>query len=161
MMKILGVDPGTAITGWGVLERESAHKLQMVDYGCIRTPAKQQLEIRIEKIFDDITMLIDKFKPDILGVESVFFNTNAKTAMSVGQARGVVLLAGRKRKLPIEEYTPLQVKIAVTGYGRADKHQVQQMVKTLLKLKNIPKPDDAADALAVAIACAFSIKLKV
>jgi len=157
IIKILGIDPGTATTGWGLITRKSAHEMQMLNYNVIRTKSKQLLEHRIEQIFDQLTNLINLNKPDVLAVESVFFNTNTKTAMLVGQARGAVLLAGRKSQIQIEEYTPLQVKMAVTGYGRAEKYQVQKMVKTLLNLKEVPKPDDAADALAVAITCGLTI----
>lgn len=161
-MRILGIDPGTATTGWGVVEKvippAGGQVVELVDFGCITTAASLPLANRIEVIYDQIQELIAKWQPTILSVESVFFNTNAKTAMLVGQARGAVLLAGRKTKLEIMEFTPLQVKMAVTGYGRADKNQVQQMVKLLLKLDQIPKPDDAADALAVGIAAAFTNK---
>lgn len=156
-MKILGIDPGTATTGWGLVECQDAHNFKMLDFGTIKTKPKQALANRIEQIYDQLTNLIQQNKVERLSVESLFFNTNAKTALLVGQARGAVLLAGKKAKLPIDEYTPLQVKIAVTGYGRAEKQQVQQMVKILLKLKSIPKPDDAADALAVAIASGLSL----
>src|SRR3989344_1705725 len=158
IIKILGIDPGTATTGWGLITRKSAHEMQMLNYNVIRTKSKQLLEHRIEQIFDQLTNLINLNKPDVLAVESVFFNTNTKTAMLVGQARGAVLLAGRKSQIQIEEYTPLQVKIAVAGYGRAEKLQGQKKAKNLLHLKEQTKPDDAADALGVAITCAFTVK---
>src|SRR3989344_7787318 len=157
IIKILGIDPGTATTGWGLITRKSANEMQMLNYNVIRTKSKQLLEHRIEQIFDQLTNLINLNKPDVLAVESVFFNTNTKTAMLVGQARGAVLLAGRKSQIQIEEYTPLQVKMAVTGYGRAEKYQVQKMVKTLLNLKEVPKPDDAVAALALATPCGLPI----
>ena len=155
-MIILGIDPGTATTGWGLIKSDNPHDLNLIDFGIITTKPKQPLANRIEQIYDQLLSLISQNSPNILAVENLFFNTNAKTAMLVGQARGAILLAGKKSKIKIEEYTPLQVKIAVTGYGRADKNQVQQMVKTLLKLKDVPKPDDAADALAVAITSALN-----
>lgn len=156
-MIILGIDPGTATTGWGLINSKSPYDFQMLKYGTIDTEPKQPLPTRIEQIYDQLIQLIKQHKPNKLAVESLFFNNNAKTALLVGQARGAVLLAGRKSKINIEEYTPLQVKMAVTGYGRADKNQVQQMVKMLLKLKTIPKPDDAADALAIAITSTMSV----
>ena len=157
-MHILGIDPGTATTGWGLVDKLDSQTFRLLDFGCFTTPANSPLANRIEHIYDELTKLINQVKPEAIAVENLFFNTNAKTAMLVGQARGAILLAGRKAHLRIEEYTPLQVKIAVTGYGRAEKSQVQQMVKTLLKLKSVPKPDDASDALAVAITCGLSIR---
>ncbi len=123
----------------------------MLDYGCILTPAKTPLPERLDKIFEELTQIIKLNKPDQVAVEELFFAANSKTAIAVGQARGVILLAAQKAKVPIFEYTPLQVKMALTGYGRADKRQLQEMVKTLLSLSEIPKPDDAADALAIAM----------
>lgn len=155
-MIILGIDPGTATTGWGVINFHKPHA-EFVDCGVVTTPAKEKPEKRLATIFDDVTTLITKFKPQVVAVEQLFFNTNAKTAMLVGQARGVVMLACEKKRLPIFSYAPLQVKMAITGYGRADKKQVAEMVKTLLKLPQIPKSDDAADALAVALTHAFSL----
>lgn len=149
-MRILGIDPGTGRTGWGVLDKNGG-KERMVAYGCFETKANSELVERLELIYKRIGELIDEYKPDEIAVEDLFFATNAKTAMSVGQARGVVLLAGRHKKLPIYSYTPLQVKSAVTGYGKADKKQVELMVVRILGLKETPKPDDAADALAVAL----------
>ena len=158
MLKIIGIDPGTAITGWGIIEKINFQVINCLNAGSITTQSKQPLADRIETIYDQLQSLITQYQPHVLAVESLFFNTNAKTALLVGQARGAVLLAGKKNNLPIFEFTPLQVKIAVTGYGRAEKTQVQQMVKTLLKLKSVPKPDDVADALAVCLACAYSLK---
>jgi crossover junction endodeoxyribonuclease RuvC len=164
-MIILGIDPGTATTGWGLIKSNNPHDLNLIDFGIITTKPKQPLANRIEQIYDQLIALISQNSPNTIAVENLFFNTNAKTAMLVGQARGAILLAGRKsnsyphKQISIQEYTPLQVKIAVTGYGRADKHQIQQMVKTLLKLKEVPKPDDAADALAVAITSALFFPL--
>lgn len=161
-MKILGIDPGTATTGWGIITSDNPHDLNLIEFGTIITKPKQPLANRIEQIYDQLLQLIKVHQPDTMAVENLFFNTNAKTAMLVGQARGAVLLAGKKsthylqKQVSIHEYTPLQVKIAVTGYGRAEKQQVQKMVTTLLKLKEIPRPDDAADALAVAITAALS-----
>jgi len=158
-MRILGLDPGIGRTGWGVIDVQSA-KLKVQSYGCIETSQNLTLEQRLEILYDKISTILQTEKPDAFAIEELFFNTNAKTAMVVGQARGVVLLAATQKGIPISIYTPLQVKIAVTGYGRAEKKQVGQMVKTLLNLDSIPKPDDTADALAIAITHAFSYKMK-
>lgn len=158
-MRIIGIDPGIGRTGWGIIEVESG-KLRVESYGCIETSKDLSLEKRLLDLFQNITSILQKEKPDAFAIEELFFNTNAKTAMVVGQARGVVLLAAAQYKMPITVYTPLQVKIAVTGYGRAEKKQVGQMVKTLLRLDTIPKPDDTADALAIAVTHAFSYKMK-
>ncbi len=158
-MRILGIDPGIGRCGWGIIDAKS-NKQKAISYGCIETDKNMLLEERLEAIFDEITRIIKKEKPDSFAIEDLFFNTNAKTAMVVGQARGVVLLAAVKAKLPIGIYTPLQVKMALTGYGRADKNQMGQMIKILLKLDQIPKLDDTTDALAVAVTHAFSYKLK-
>lgn len=149
-MKILGIDPGTATTGYGVIENNRG-KLKLVEYGCILTAKTKPLDERLAEIYTDLNKIIKKHKPQIIAVESIFFFKNLKTAISVSHARGVVLLCARRNKLRLVEFTPLQVKSSLTGYGKADKKQVQYMVKTLLGLKNIPKPDDAADAVAVAI----------
>lgn len=159
-MKILGIDPGIGRAGWGVISMHNA-KCTMLNAGCIETSGKLAVEIRLVQLYEDISRIITDEKPNELAVEDLFFNTNAKTALVVGQARGVVLLAAAQAGLPIFVYTPLQVKIAVTGYGIADKKQVGQMVKTLLKLPSIPKPDDTADALAIALTHAFSRKVNV
>lgn len=149
-MRIIGIDPGTAITGYSLIEKQG-NRLQVITYGCIYTESKWDLSKRLHKIFVDISDLIKEYQPDHMAVEELFFNTNAKTALSVGHARGVVLLAGELNQLLVSGYTPLQVKQAISGYGRAEKSQIQKMVKTILCLEEIPKPDDAADALAVAI----------
>lgn len=151
-MIILGIDPGTATTGYGLIKK--GKKLNAIDYGCIRTSADLSAPERLNKLYQELNSLIRKHKPDIVAVEDIFFFKNLKTAIKVSQARGVILLTAVKKKTKIMEFTPLQVKQAVACYGRADKVQVQKMVKTLLGLKEIPKPDDAADALAVAICCA-------
>ncbi len=149
-MIILGVDPGTAITGYGVLET-IGNKFKLLDYGCIRTEAGIALEQRLAHIYQGIILLINHWHPEEVAIEELFFNKNTRTALTVGHARGVIYLAAAHQKVSIQEYTPLQVKQAVVGYGRADKQQVQYMVKTLLNLSTLPKPDDAADALAIAI----------
>lgn len=149
-MLILGIDPGIAILGYGLVRYE-ANKFTVVDYGAITTNAGTQMSNRLMRLYEGLIEIIDKYKPDAFAVEELFFNKNIKTALTVGHARGVAVLSGVKSGLPIYEYTPLQVKQAVVGYGRADKSQVQQMVKILLNLREIPKPDDVADALAVAI----------
>lgn len=149
-MIILGIDPGTAITGFGLINVEG-NSFKMIDTGCIYTDAKLKLEHRLEKIYTNVDLLIKKYQPVEMAVEELFFNKNVRTALTVGQARGVVLLAGALNKIPVAGYTPLQVKQGIVGYGRAQKQQVQHMVKTFLNLKTIPRPDDAADALAIAI----------
>lgn len=149
-MRILGIDPGTATTGWGIVQVEGS-KLKAKSCGCILTPAKQNQAKRLAHIFGELDHLIKKEKPDVVAIEKLFFINNIKTAMTVGEARGVCLLAAEQNKLPIFEYTPLQVKQGLTGYGKAEKKQIQMMVKNILRLKEIPKPDDMADALAIAI----------
>lgn len=158
-MRILGIDPGIARTGWGIIESQKS-KVKSQKYGCIETSAGLDTSQRLRHIYRSVVKIINEYKPDVMVVEELFFNTNAKTALIVGQARGVVLLSASENNLPIVSYTPLQVKVAVTGYGRADKNQIGQMVKTILKLKEIPKPDDVTDALAIAITHAFSKKMK-
>lgn len=155
-MRILGIDPGTGILGFGAIEVNGS-KHQLIDAGVIKTPVKQEDSKRLKTIFEELDQLIGEIKPTVMAVEKLFFAKNVTTAMSVAQARGVVLLLGEQHRLPLHEYTPLQIKQAITGYGRADKSQIQEMVKIHLKLKVIPKPDDAADALAAAICCAMSI----
>ena len=157
-MKILGIDPGIARCGWGVIEADGS-RLKVLGYGCVETNSKKEVSRRLKEIHKEITEIIAKYSPQCLSVEELFFNTNTKTAFVVGQARGVVLLAASQKNLPVFIYTPLQVKVAVTGYGRAEKNQVGSMIKTLLSLKESPKPDDTADALAVAITHAFSGKM--
>ncbi|MGE5631096.1 MAG: crossover junction endodeoxyribonuclease RuvC [Caulobacteraceae bacterium] len=149
-MIILGVDPGIAILGYGLVGYE-ANKFTVIDYGAITTEAGTPMSRRLTLIYDDLINLIVKYKPDVFAVEELFFNKNIKTALTVGHARGVAVLAASKSGVPVYEYTPLQVKQAVVGYGRAEKKQIQQMVKILLNLREIPKPDDVADALAVAL----------
>ena len=158
-MRILGIDPGIGRTGYGVITVNSS-QLTVNDFGCIETEARTEMGERLTDLYDRILGLIQEHKPDAVGIEDLFFNTNAKTALIVGQARGVIMLAVSKSKVPLAVYTPLQVKMAVTGYGRAEKGQVGQMIKTLLKLDKIPKLDDTTDALAIAVTHAFSYKLK-
>ncbi|MEI8072757.1 MAG: crossover junction endodeoxyribonuclease RuvC [Candidatus Saccharibacteria bacterium] len=154
MTKILGIDPGTATTGFGVITKSSG-KLEAVDYGVISTPKELEMPRRLQIIFDDLQEIINKHNPDIVAIEQLFFARNVTTAITVGQSRGVILLAMQIKGIKITEFTPLQVKQSVTGYGQATKKQVQSMVQKILKLDTIPKPDDAADALAIAI-CASS-----
>lgn len=149
-MRILGIDPGYAIVGYGVLDYRSNH-FGIVDFGAITTPAGMDFGRRLEIIYDEMQVLIKKTKPEAMAIEKLFYNTNAKTVIDVGQARGVLLLAAQKNHLPIYEYTPLQVKQSVVGYGRAEKKQVQEMTRLMLHLDKVPKPDDTADALAMAI----------
>lgn len=149
-MLILGIDPGLAIVGFSLIEKRG-NRFLVQDYGVIRTEAGMDNVKRLASIYRQLCELIDKYNPDEMAVEELFFNKNVKTAIKVGQARGVILLTGAQAGLRVAEYTPLQVKQAVVGYGRAGKEQVQQMVKALLNLEEIPRPDDAADALAVAI----------
>lgn len=148
-MRILGIDPGTGILGFGVVE--SGRPPKIIDAGVIRTRAHQPEPERLAIIFDGLHEIIKSARPDMLSVEKLFFARNVTTAMSVAQARGVVLLAAQQYNLPIFEYTPMQIKLSVTGYGKADKKQMQEMVRVLLNLKEVPKPDDAADALAAAL----------
>lgn len=149
-MLVLGVDPGSAITGFGLV-RETGNKLEAVHYGCIRTTPDKPIELRLKTIYNELGQIISEYQPEFFAVEELFFNRNVRTALTVGHARGVILLAGAEKGLSVHEYTPLQVKQAVVGYGRAEKAQIQYMVKTLLCLPEIPRPDDVADALAVAI----------
>ncbi len=158
-MIILGIDPGLALTGFGLIDCVG-NKMKPIEYGCIRTEAGQDLPLRLSEIFLRTQGLIDEYGPSEVAIERLFFNTNAKTAFSVGQARGVVLLAMARSKLSIADYTPLQIKQSVVGYGRAEKAQVQEMVRTILNLSEIPKPDDASDALAVAICHFHSRKIR-
>ncbi len=157
-MKILGIDPGTATTGFGVIELEQGKTALALDYGVVATDKNLPMSSRLAILYDDLSAIITQHRPDVVAVEQLFFARNVTTAIAVGQARGVVLLAVARTKLPIVEYTPLQVKQAVTGYGKADKKQVQHMVKTILNLKSLPRPDDAADALAIAIAHSATIR---
>ncbi len=157
-MIILGIDPGYAIVGIGVLEYKG-NKFRPIEYNAITTHASMITSLRLKKIKEEINEYLHKYKPDAVAIEELFFNNNAKTAIAVAQARGVLVAEVASSGTPIYEYTPLQIKQAVTGYGRAEKGQIQQMVKMLLNLNAIPKPDDAADALAVAICHAHSAKM--
>lgn len=159
-MIILGIDVGTAITGWSVIELLAPKCMKVKGYGVIRTNKVDEMPKRLNSLFDQLIEIIDHFSPNVMAVEELFYFKNSKTVISVGQARGVILLAGVRNNLEIVGYTPLQVKQAVTGYGRADKLQVQKMVKLILKLGKLPKPDDAADALAIAICHINSYGLK-
>ncbi len=158
-MIILGIDPGLAIVGYGVVEC-IGNRYKAIDYGCITTDAETFFPERLKIIYDEMLSLIDKYNPDDVAMEELFFNKNVKTAIKVGQARGVEVLAAVNKGLEVYEYTPLQIKQSVVGYGRAEKRQVQEMVKLLLNLKKIPKPDDAADALAVAICHSSCLNFK-
>jgi len=149
-MRIIGIDPGTGIMGFGVIDAVG-DKLKLVDAGVITTPAHTPHDERLEDIFDSLTDIIKANKPEVMSVEKLFFTNNVTTAMTVAEARGVALLVGRKAKLPIAEYTQNQIKQTLTGYGKADKKQMQEMVRIQLGLKDVPKPDDCADALAAAI----------
>ena len=149
-MRILGVDPGYAISGYAIVDYKG-NNFKVIKYGVVRTPSKMQMQKRLNKLFNKYTEIIETYKPDHMAIEELFFNKNVKTAIAVGQARGVHIVAASQKSLPVYEYTPLQVKQGVVGYGRAEKAQVQEMVKLLLNLKTIPKPDDAADALAISI----------
>jgi crossover junction endodeoxyribonuclease RuvC len=157
-VRVLGIDPGTATTGYAVVE-ETEGRLALVTLGVITTPAKTPLPSRLQQIYRSLDELIAQHQPDRAAVEELFFSRNARTAMSVGHARGVTLLALADAALPIAEYTPMQIKQAVTGYGNADKQQVQRMVRMLLDLAEVPRPDDAADAAAVAICYLHRAKL--
>lgn len=154
-MIILGIDPGLAIVGWGVIEYEKT-RFRTVAYGSLQTPAGMRTEERLKAIFDGMNELIQRYRPDVVAVEELFFNTNITTGIRVAEARGVILLSAERSGIPICEYTPLQVKQAVVGYGRAEKKQVIAMVTMLLCLEKPPKPDDTADALAIAICHAHS-----
>ena len=149
-MKILGIDPGTATTGFGLITKEGP-KLTKIDCGVISTSKDLDMPKRLSILFNDLQEIVRTHKPDVMSVEKLFFTNNITTAMTVSQARGIVLLVASQNNIPIAEYTPLQVKMSATGYGKATKKQVQEMVKKILKLSVIPKPDDAADALAIAI----------
>ncbi len=153
-MRIIGIDPGTGILGFGVIDVQG-NKTKLVTAGVITTPAHTPLADRLEEIYLELTNIIAETKPEMMAIEQLFFARNVTTAMSVAHARGVAMLTGKQAKLTIEEYTPLQIKQSLTGYGKADKKQVQEMVRIQLGLKDVPKPDDCADALAAAIMCAF------
>ena len=149
-MRILGIDPGIAIVGYGVIDKEG-NRYKTIAYDAVTTRAHTPLEQRLEKVYTGINEIIKMYKPDAMSLEELFFNNNAKTALTVGQARGVIILAAVQNNIPVYEYTPLQVKQALTGYGRASKSQIQQMMKSMLALTEIPKPDDVADAWAIAV----------
>jgi crossover junction endodeoxyribonuclease RuvC len=159
-MTVIGIDPGTAITGYGFINENDDGSITVLDFGVIQTPATDPMPDRLLTLYQQLNEKILLHSPEIGAVEKLFFQKNVRTAISVGQARGVVLLALADAGLNVAEYTPLEVKQAVAGYGGADKHQVQQMVKALLGLNEIPKPDDAADALAVAICHIHSAKMR-
>jgi len=157
-MIFLGLDPGSERTGYGIVEKHPRSKLKCLVYGCITTPRIKSKSERLLLLEKEIRKLLKKYKPDAAAVESLFFFKNLKTAMPVSEARGVLLLALAQCKIPIYEFSPLQVKMTIAGYGRAEKKQVQRMVKETLSLQEMPKPDDAADGLAIAIACSFSLR---
>jgi len=157
-MRILGIDPGTGILGFGVIDVTNPHKTILVDAGVIRTPIKQPDSERLLTIFEELDEIITHSKPQVMAVEKLFFSQNITTAMSVSQARGVVLLLGQQHKLKLYEYTPQQIKQALTGYGKADKKQMQEMVRLVLGLETVPKPDDCADAIAAALCCAQNMR---
>ncbi len=159
-MKIVGIDPGYAIVGYGVVDFTN-NKFTTLDYGVVTTEAKTPFEDRLLKVYIEIREILKKYNPDALAIERLYFTSNQKTAIDVAQARGVIVLAARSLEIPVYEYTPLQVKQAVVGYGKALKKQVMEMTRILLKLEHIPKPDDAADALAIAVChghCARSLR---
>lgn len=150
VLRILGIDPGYAIVGFGVLDYDG-YRFTPVHFGSITTEAKTDFNVRLKIIFDDMNTVLDSFRPDVMAIEKLFFNTNQKTGIDVAQARGVILLSAINAGIPVYEYTPLQVKQSVVGYGRAEKPQVMDMTKRILGLASVPKPDDTADALAIAI----------
>jgi len=162
-MIIIGIDPGVARLGFGVVSRiqnlksKTQNRLKCLGYGVIQTDPSLSPADRLKKINNELNKLIRKYHPKVLAVENVYFFKNLKTAMPVSQAKGVILLTAAKKKIPVYEFTPLQVKMAISGYGRAEKKQLQRIIKVLLSLKEIPKPDDASDALAIAICCSFVI----
>ena len=152
---ILGIDPGYARAGWSILEG-SGQNLKLIDFGCLETTKETQHAVRLKFLHTELNKIILKYKPDTLAIESLFFFKNLKTAIKVAEARGVILITAIESNMKVEEYTPLQIKQALVGYGRADKKQIQQMVKVILNLDKIPQPDDAADAIAAAICCSNS-----
>lgn len=154
-MRIIGIDPGYAIVGYGVVDYDNC-SFNTLGYGAVTTDSAMPFSDRICSIYDDLNTLISRYKPDQMAIERLYFNTNTTTAIDVAQARGAIILAAGKNGLSIHEYTPLQVKQSITGYGRAEKHQVMEMVRELLKLKSVPKPDDTADALAIAVCHGYS-----
>jgi len=158
-MRIIGIDPGTAITGYSILEKQN-NQIKLLDYGCIRTHKDLADNTRLNQIAQDIETLINKWKPEIASIEKIFFQKNIKTAISVAQARGVLIQKLTEKEVEISEFTPLEIKLAVCGYGKADKKMVQEMVKIILGLNQIPKPDDAADAIAAAICLSQSLPIR-
>jgi crossover junction endodeoxyribonuclease RuvC len=150
-MIVLGVDPGLSMCGWGIIDARSKNDIRVMSYGCIKTVPASKLPARLKVIHSNLVEIIGKFKPVIMAIEELFFTKEARTVAAVSQARGVILLTAEESGIPVVEYNPRDVKMALTGYGSADKRQIQEMVKVFLKLKEIPKPDDAADALAIAI----------
>ncbi len=156
-MRIIGIDPGTGILGFGVIDAEQG-KVKLVTAGVVKTPAHTPLPDRLGEIYNSLVEIIDETKPQIMAIEKLFFAQNVTTAISVAHARGVAMLTGKQAGLTVEEYTPLQIKQTLTGYGRADKKQMQEMVRLQLGLKSVPKPDDAADALATAITCSLMMR---
>lgn len=156
-MRILGIDPGFAITGYSIIDYQG-NKFKLIDSGAVTTKAGESFPLRLTKIYDDLSMIIDEYKPDAISVEELFFNNNVKTAINVAQARGVVLVVGCQKQIPTYEYTQLQIKQAVAGYGRADKIQVQKMVKAILNVEKLPKLDDTTDSMAAAICHAHSAR---
>ncbi len=156
-IRILGIDPGYAIVGFGILDYDGIN-FYPVEYGAVTTEAGTIFTERLRAIHEDIEFILDKFRPDCMAVEKLYFTTNQKTAIDVAQARGVTILSAAVRHIPVTEYTPLQVKVSVTGYGKAEKRQMMEMTRSLLGLAHIPKPDDAADALAVAICHGHSVR---
>jgi crossover junction endodeoxyribonuclease RuvC len=159
-MLVIGIDPGTASTGYGLIRQLSNGQLQLVDYGMISTAAGQPLPARLLDLYTNLMDVLDKYKPDSAAVETLFFQRNVSTALMVGQARGVAMLALAMVNIAVDDYSPSEVKLAVSGYGNADKQQMQAMVKALLSMDRLPKPDDAADALAVAICHCHSNKIR-
>jgi crossover junction endodeoxyribonuclease RuvC len=158
ILRILGIDPGIAIVGFGFIDKQGS-KLVPVQYGAIQTDSHTEASLRLKQIYDTMVQLINQYKPDAVAIEKLFFNRNVTTALTVAQARGVLILAAVQHGLPVAEYTPLQVKQAIVGYGKAEKKQVQEMVRIFLHLSAAPKPDDVADALAIAICHAHSYLL--
>jgi crossover junction endodeoxyribonuclease RuvC len=159
-MRVIGIDPGTGILGFGVIDAAAGGKVKLVDAGVIRTKVNQPLDERLIEIYRHLASIISKTRPTVMAIEKLFFAQNVTTAMSVSHARGVAMLTGKIAGLEVAEYTPLQIKQSLTGYGRADKKQMQEMVKVLLGLKTVPKPDDCADALACAITHAMTARVK-
>ncbi len=160
-MRILGIDPGYAIVGYGIIEKDEKGRYTVLDYGAINTPKEEDFPVRLAMIADGMKAIISKFKPDAVAVEELFFNQNITTGIAVAEARGVILCTAIQTVPRVFEFTPMQIKLSITGFGRADKKQVQYMTKSILGLKSIPKPDDAADALAVALCLAqTNINLK-